>query len=201
MTTEQQTQADTIRNKYNADMNNIRGNRTLSGDGKRAAIAKLYVDTSASLDALADEQTGNGAARAATLERTVFGLPVNAPTADVVSYRDALDRVSSIEPTNPRAGELLTSMYKTAKLSGDSILGKAILLAAFDNRNVDLINEYIEDNPSLDAAISELWDVRFANRVDPTAMWIFHLPKPDEFANLDDVSIRAIAASKSTATA
>jgi hypothetical protein len=196
--TTQQDQATAIQTTYQANVAKIRANASLSGNGKRIELAKEYTTAKTASDALLEDQGATSATRNATLERQLFGLPINAPTADTVSYRDALDRVSNIDWTSPDASGELARMYANAKLSNDTILGKAILSQAFAFRNVDLINQYAEDNPSQAAAIDELWTAQNANRSNLLGNMAFYTMKPTELGALDDVSIAALARQSTT---
>ncbi|WP_157509995.1 hypothetical protein [Frondihabitans sp. Leaf304] len=192
MATPEQDRATVLSTAYQATIKSIQGNTSLSGEGKRIAIAKQYVATKDQLTALSEQQTTKSRKRQADLERNLFGLRANAPTVDTVSYRDALDRVSNLDWQDGSAPRDLDRMYTNAQLSADTILTKAILSQAFAARLEPLVERYIADNPAAEADVVELWTAQ-ASTTNLVDNWAFVIYKPSELGALDDTTIRALA--------
>lgn len=192
MTTQQDT-ATELRTTYDAAVAKINAGTTLTLDGKKIALAKLYVPLKDQLDGLRDQQYGGQKTRLEALEKTVFGLPANAPTADTVSYRDALDRVTSLDMADSGTPAALARLYETAKVSSDTILTKAIIFRAFDLDLADLINAYLQDNPEQDATVTELWNLIHAPQNNTIADFIFLLTPPALLTGMAELSIRNLA--------
>ncbi|MET3450100.1 hypothetical protein [Curtobacterium sp. 1544] len=193
-TTKQHELAETTRQAYQRRVEEIRNDRRFTPEAKQQAIAKLYRDTNHQLGKLRDERDGALGTRRATLEAEMFGLPKYASTSDTLSYRDALDRVSRAED-----GAALTALYKTAALSNDSILTKAILAKAYNDGEVDVINRYLEDHTTLEAKAQELWDIRYGDEGAGQSLqnafndFVFQADKPNEIRALSDSMIEEAA--------
>jgi hypothetical protein len=122
MATPEETKASIIAlvTQYNANVKTTREDLTLSPLGKRRALQALYDSTSArvaDLRSTIDRDT-NGDRR--TLERRLFGLAAGADATEVVSYRDATDRVATAKKP-AEVGDLM----ERAAGTGDEMLVRA----------------------------------------------------------------------------
>jgi hypothetical protein len=182
-------QAENTKTEFQRRADTIRADNRLTPQGKQQAIAKLYTSTRATLDALGTTHDTGRATRRATLERNLFGLKAGALSTDTISYRDAMDRVSSVKDEAD-----LAPILRTANLSGDTILGKAVLARAFELGEVGTINQYIEATPALEKDVVELWGLSapddFQSMFDDT---MFAVQKPTEIAALSDSAINGMA--------
>lgn len=149
-------QAQAIRDGFEAQITRIRSDQNISEIGKITQIAKLYDSEQAKLTTLQTTKDSATAALKARLQTQLFGLPSWASSSDVMSLRDANDRVSTIDDVRD-ASELL----ETAQMNGDTTLGKAILQRAFKERMSwdPLIQSYGDNNPALVDSIQSLLSI------------------------------------------
>ncbi|MGV9600793.1 hypothetical protein ACWDR1_29450 [Streptosporangium sandarakinum] len=143
---------------FNAQLAEIRDNPQLSELGKREQIRELYDQAKPIVEQLRAEATKTTQTTVADLERRLFGLADNDPTA-VISYRDAVDRVAAIK-TPTELGEVMERAHR----SGDATLLRAGFHHAFrksrDPLGSDdwqhLVNEYVEHNPDAGDDLAQL---------------------------------------------
>ena len=185
-------QAEKTKTEFQRRAAAIRADNRLSPQVKQQAMAKLYATTKPALEALGATHDTGRAERRATLERDLFGLKPGALSTDTISYRDAMDRVSSVKDEAD-----LAPILRTANLSGDTILGKAVLARAFELGEVGTINQYIEATPDLEKDVVELWGLSapndFQSMFDDT---MFAIQKPTEIAALSDSAINGMASTE-----
>jgi hypothetical protein len=193
-------QADALKVAYQSALTKIQTDVTLSTAGKNIQIAAAYISVKDRLDALNATQSNTSQTLADTLERSVFGLPTSATSTDITSYRDAFDRLSTVDPSDPATARTITTMLDNAKRSGDSILTKAVLSYAFDTKDTDVINRIILDNPTWEANVEALWSIKTAP-TDLLASWQFIVTRPTELQSMDEYSIRVLAKSNPGTTA
>jgi hypothetical protein len=105
---------------YRARVESIRSDATLSALGKRRQLERLYGETKPAVDALRQRTGCEEHTSRQELERRLFGLPRGASSADVISFRDATDRVAAI-----RRPEELAELMERAATSGDDMLLRA----------------------------------------------------------------------------
>lgn len=153
MATPDETKAQIVAivEQYSADVKAVREDITLSPLGRYRGLQQLYDTTSqqvANLRSTLDQNT-NGDRR--TLERRLFGLPSGADASDVVSYRDAQDRVA-----DAKRAEDLGELMERAAGSGDEMLLRAGFARAWrESLNpmgsdvwADLVSEYLDQHPA-----------------------------------------------------
>ncbi|MFF1876031.1 hypothetical protein, partial [Kitasatospora herbaricolor] len=187
----QHEKASELLAQYDSQLDNIRSNANLSAQGRQDAIAKLWGRTAKALNALSDSLIGARKNQRSSLERQVFGLKLGAPTEDVVSYRDANERVSEINDAR-EADDLLSS----AVLGSDTILAKALLARAFANGWVDIVNAYVAAYPNTEPAVDDLWNIAKPGKgnIIDTRDWLFQpRMKPIEIQMFDDATLIAQA--------
>lgn len=137
--------------QYNADVRAAREDLTLSPLGRYQRLQTLYTTARDRVGQLRSglDQSTNGDRR--TLERRLFGLPGSAGAADVVSFRDAQDRVASV-----KRAEDLGELMERASTSGDEMLLRAGFARAWqESANplgsdtwAGLVAEYLDQYPS-----------------------------------------------------
>lgn len=139
--------------------------------------------------------TANTASTSYKLDaETVFGTRGLAgdPAVNVVSLRDAQDRVSILEYDSTKLQRLLDK----ASLTGDATLARAIVEAAIDSGDSDTVQAFQAAYPSSAEATARLWNAntRKSATVDVvTAMRLAAL-KPAALSSLQDYEIAAAAA-------
>jgi hypothetical protein len=195
------TDAETIRENAEAAYARVRNRGELTPAAIATLLARTYVDAKAQMEALAQRSGADVAAKSRRLYQSAFGIDDIAGNNGVdrasasVSYRDAQDRVASLEsPVD--AGSLLTR----AENSGDELLARAIAQRAFDQAPMDagwgeLLDRYLASRPKAVQAVSDLLDMRTKPSV--AAMFAFIISTPPELAGLAEYQIQALAADRS----
>jgi hypothetical protein len=122
----------------------------------------------------------------------VFRLVGQQSAQNVISYRDAQDRVAAL---GFRDEDKALALCHRPELSGDSMLAGALVNRALEAGWVNLANSYIEANPYKGDKDEELWDLQGAKpgstgnvREDIVNSMVFHLQKTSE---LDHVHIHS----------
>lgn len=148
--------ASNLRADQSAKIAAIRADRTLSDTGKQQQIAQVHLKTRGAIEAQSKRETEAVAKALGDLERRVFGLMPSTPQ-DVVYYRDAQERVSRFTSDDrTRAGELL----HLAHLSGDDILGAAIVRRALAFGWDEIVNAHTEQHPAVATDLKDLSDLQ-----------------------------------------
>lgn len=187
-----------LRSEQRQRIEAIRQDRNLSPDGRRAQIAALYLRNKREVAALEQREAATRTNRVNEIRKTVFGLSGNPGPQDVISYRDAQDRVANLEADDEAKA---AQLFDRAQLSGDSILAAAVVNRALEAGWVGVANSYIEANPYKGAMVEELWDLNQANADSQTnivkvmeSSAAFHLDKPHELSHVHlESQIEAIA--------
>ncbi|SCX37977.1 hypothetical protein SAMN03159343_0256 [Klenkia marina] len=166
----------------------IRADRNLSDEGKRANLLSVHQAASKQLRAEHDRIRERDTKHKADLERRLFGLTPHALGADVISYRDALDRASRIQNAD-QANELLSM----ARGSGDKVLERAVFAHAYEMAGPsaapwnELVTAYLQARPDLQADVDELSRVSHADSILDTQMQL-RMQMPAELAGHVDAS-------------
>ncbi|MFJ3319369.1 hypothetical protein [Curtobacterium sp. NPDC086286] len=198
--TKQHEQAHELKTRYLSQVAAVQNDNRLTPEGKRSKLAKLHANTVQQLSKLKRERDAALTTRRADLERQLFGLPATAPTSDTVSYRDALDRVT--RAAEAKDDKAMHQLYDNAKLTGDSILTKAILGHAYRSGSADLVNRYLNEpgNEALDQKGVELWQLMRGDdgagdqMTNATNDWVFEADKPAEIRAYSESIIQQMAA-------
>ena len=188
-TTDQQRKAaDTIA-AYQARIEAIRSDPTLSPEGKRNRMAGIYVTTRDTVARLqADEQAATSARRT-TLERDLFGLTGFTDASAAISYRDAQDRASGI--TDERDALRLLNQ---AELSGDDHLAKAVALRSLQEAWPAVSAAYATARPGVAAKMQELANMSTTGVADSlSAAAAYYMSAPRELAGIPDRTIDELA--------
>lgn len=112
--------AETIRERYRADVEKVRGNRDLSDEGRRRQLALLFTRTRNELREQAEKEREVLERRSSELERKLFAGG-DQLWQDPVSKRDAATRAAQLK-TSDEALRLLGQ----AELTSDGDLARAI---------------------------------------------------------------------------
>jgi uncharacterized protein YidB (DUF937 family) len=132
---------------YNAKLQHIRADRTLSELGRREAIRAAYDQTVQTVSKAKAEDAAKRETQRSGLQRQLFGLSPAATPDEVVAYRDAQDRVAQVKDATA-LGELMQRAHD----AGDRQLLKAAAAHAFaSSRSINggqhfgqLVDEYAE---------------------------------------------------------
>ncbi|QSZ54496.1 hypothetical protein RI444_07650 [Paenarthrobacter sp. AT5] len=191
--------AEKLRADQRQQIEAIRANRNLSPEGKRAQIASVYLRAKKEVAKLEQQEATARANRIHSLRKSVFGLGLGYQSAqDMISYRDAQDRVASLgHDDEDKASQLLDR----AELSGDTVLASAVVNRALEAGWVNVANAYIEAHPHYGSMVEELWDLNQASPENETNIgkafensFAFHLEKPHEIGHLNmESQIEAVA--------
>lgn len=111
---------------FDADVERIRSDKTLSDHGRREALQTAYDQTMKTVNTVKAEHEKKREAQRSELARRLFGLPPAARPDEVASFRDAADRVAKIADPE-ELGRLMQSAHDV----GDRDLLKAAASAAF----------------------------------------------------------------------
>lgn len=200
-TTREATEAEQIRAQQRARIEEIRANRNLSPEGKRAAIARVHLESKNEVTRLEKQEATNRTSRIADIRKQVFGLGAGTSAQDIISYRDAQDRVAGLNHDDEAKA---LELYDRAELSGDTVLTAALVNRAMEAGWVGLANTYIDANPYKGNLVEELWDLKQAdpsmtsNPQDAIVNSLaFHIEKPRELGNVHmDSQIQELANSE-----
>lgn len=137
---------------FNTQLAKIRADKHLSDLGRRERIVALTDATRAEAARLRGDADAKAGAQRKALERRIFGLSPAASSSDVISFRDAQDRVERV-----KSAEELASLMERAATTGDRALLRAGFAKAFErSRNAlsggqweGLVSEYVNDHPEV----------------------------------------------------
>ncbi len=187
-----------IKDQWRETIESIRADRDLSKEGRLRRIAGAYLTTVAELDAVDNSDRRQATDRRASLVRSLFGsTPLNG--SDVISFRDAHDRVAALSGDDEDAA---LHLLEQAELSGDTYLAKAIAQRGITEVWVRVLNAYAEAHPGTESSLQELLDITLtetgSGRSEALARDIarrsaFDLEVPVELTGWSDFDIRAAA--------
>lgn len=185
---------DEIHRALAAELARHRANTQLSPEGRQRAIAKAYTRAQDKLDSIRQTQVKTTANARNDVEARLFGLPKYSDPAAVIGYRDAQDRAGRIE----NVGEA-QQMLRRAQISGDTQLARAILGRAFETGWGDVVDAYVEADPSIANDVDSLinlnvGDARAATRAERLATdMTYKVGRPQELSGLNDTKIAQLA--------
>ncbi len=125
--TQTRERAHYVQTRYTQDVQDIRADSHLSGEGKRRALAQAYLRTRDKLQQLQKKESEEIARRRRELERSLFGLSAGRGDAAMLSLRDAQQRVASL-----KAPAQALTLLAAAERTGDDILARAVAAHAWD---------------------------------------------------------------------
>ena len=188
-TTDQQRKAADTITAYQARIEAIRAEPTLSPEGKRNRMAGIYVTTRDTVARLQADDQAATSARRTTLERDLFGLTGFTDASAAISFRDAQDRASGI--TDERDALRLLNQ---AELSGDDHLAKAVALRSIQEAWPAVSAAYATARPGAAAKMQELASVSTTGIADfLSASASYYMPAPRELAGIPDHTIDELA--------
>lgn len=157
-----QTRGFEIKAQLQRDVERVNADATLSPLGRNEKIAALQEAARVDLGSLRLAQQRDADSQRKRLEDRLFGHPTSYDPAEIVSRRDAAERVASLEKVALDSSKAV-EMMKSAIRNGDRALERELLRAAYDGQWVDVINVVAGARPSSDADINALWDIRHPN--------------------------------------
>ena len=179
-----QAQGFALQEKLQRDIDRVNSDTSLSPLGKNEKIAALQEAARANLGSLRQAQQLDADSQRKRLEDKLFGHPTSYEPAEIVSRRDAAERVASLEKVTLNPSKAVELM-KSAIRNGDKALERELLRAAYDGQWVDVINVVADARPSSDPDIKSLWDIRHPN---PNNLFINGLTDVGAF-NVGDVEL------------
>jgi hypothetical protein len=127
--TPERGRADKVRARYNAEVEQIRGQRNLSDDGRRARLAEAVVKARADLDRLRAEEADRVTSRRDQIVRDFFGH-VRPSDNRIISIRDAETRAVQVKTPDEAA-----ALMNRAEQNGDDVLLRALARECAQRRN------------------------------------------------------------------
>ncbi|MDH6460885.1 hypothetical protein M2302_001051 [Micromonospora sp. A200] len=194
-----QEQAQKLFTEYSETVERIRGNKAASREGKRADLARTYLNTRQRMDAIFASEDTQRADRRRELERRLFGMPkltglASDPATMMIGHRDAMDRAARITSTDDAL-----ALLRRALTSGDEQLARAIVQWGYEKRDTAVVDAYSDARPHLDPDLAELWQM--PTDKNPTQAGVermrremnYPVTKPAELADVDDMHLLAVA--------
>lgn len=182
------------REQYSKTVESTRANTRLTDDGRREQIAKAYLDARDQMDSLRAARTSKLASRTAGLERTLFGIKPTSSAQDVISARDAADRVDALA-LGDVAG--LSALLDRAIRIGDTVLAKECLRRGWDERSDHIIEKYSAAYPRDSVALEQLAQLAHDDDSGTLAADIsevaFYLPPPPELVHFTEHQMEQLA--------
>ena len=175
-----------IRNGLDNTIRNIRSNPNYSDTGRRREMAKATVAARREADQLKAQFTTKRAAERTRLERQLFGVNSNDPSA-VILMRDSQDRAAKLDSSDDA-----TAMLNRAQQTGDTYLARAVAQRASTQGWNDIVNTYADTTGTRD-----LFDALADNPDGPNTRtadaMVFQIPAPTELRGMADHDLQHIA--------
>ena len=129
---------------YQERLDDIRKDWTLSDEAKRQTLQDLYSKHLRTHEELAPEHRRTVAEKVEDTRKRAFKAPKTGGVAalDMLSYRDALDRVGRTR--EPRE---LQETLDRARWTGDKALAKPVLYRGYEPQNHGIVQSYFQANP------------------------------------------------------
>lgn len=193
-----QERAEQIRSTAAAEYQRISSRGDLTVPAIQVLLARAYVKGKSEMDALRERTSSTSTANSRHFYQAAFGIDdiagasgVNRASASV-SYRDAQDRVASLD--SPQAADYL---FTRAENSGDELLARAIAQRAYDEGQFlgwgDILDRYLATRPAAQRAVNELLNAR-SNSMSASNLFAFVFIPPAQLGGLADYQIQALAA-------
>lgn len=170
-----------IRATMTNTVDSVRANTRISDIEKRDQIARAWLDAKKQIGALDTQTNATRTNRKQALERKLFGIPNTTDASHAISYRDALDRASAIDPTTNDGERQAVELMRRAEISGDTTLVRALLAVAYERQQVDVINAYANAHEADDADLNELWKIS----TEPIDSSVFAFAEPQAPREVD----------------
>lgn len=175
---------DGIRNLYKDELSEIRKDPTLSEDGRRARIARSYVDATERMNRLRGELDTAVNAERNRLEKRAFG-PGTVDPLERLQHRDAMERANRLGNQ-----EEAIALLNQARISGDDALGRAVMYKANAKHWSEAINTWEAASPGTVDLLNQMHDLPDQHLNNVAA---FALGSPSEFASYDSHGIKRFA--------
>lgn len=144
--------------RYTEKVAEIRADQNLSDLGRRNAIVAEYTKARTEVDRLRGDDVAADYARQKALKQRLFGLSGSASSSDVISFRDAQDRVEKVKS----AQELGDLMERASSVGDRSLLQAGFGLAYERSSRLGsgggwdaIVGEYVEQFPSAAGDLAE----------------------------------------------
>lgn len=189
--------ADRARASAEASYSAIRANTDLTPTAMQRGLAKAYLNSKATIDALAGNAGVETAANLAAAKRAVFGIddmtrrmtPAE-QTAAQQSFRDAQQRAAALTTETEALG-----LLDTANNVGDELLARAVgnqALTSFAGWP-NVTERYFADRPDKAAAWQRMTEL--GRPAGAATMFEFAVPRPGELAGMTDGQLATLAQS------
>jgi hypothetical protein len=168
----------------------IRSNRGLSPAAIRQRIAKAYVETRSSIEAVRGAEAKLISEKALSLQRQLFGTYETDPSS-IIAFRDAQDRAERLE--SPQAAK---AVLHRALMTDDRTLASAILSRAVNDRWHVVVDQYNSAHPEQVEKLSDLQSIiqlQSSPQANVMAGLQWLTPKPKEFAGATDTHLGQVA--------
>ncbi len=141
-----QEKMQTNQRRYRQRVEQIRADEDLNEHARRRHLKEAHQEARTKHGELFEAQRQQITERLEKKRKAVLGPPhiSGADKASLaISYRDALDRVSSITES-----KVLTEKLQRAENTGDDVLARAILARGYELRDESVVGSYLEKYPN-----------------------------------------------------
>lgn len=192
--------ATSLKISFRDNLEAIRNDNSLTESGKQSQIARAYNEALAGIENARAEEERHASERREYLEADLFGITPLSGGADLISYRDAYDRVADIPQDG--AQDTALRLLTQAERSHDSHLAKAVIQRAMEEEWTPVLNRYAETRAGTEHKLQELFDMTagtsttFGLMAGFVAEGTYSLPVPIELRNLTQAGIQDVAAGR-----
>jgi hypothetical protein len=176
-----------VQQRLNADVNEIRENRSYTNQGRKREIAKATLQAKTQVAKIRAEHVADRTARRDKFERLAFGIVGEVDAGTLIAVRDAQDRADKITTEDDAA-----AMLHRATQTNDASLASAIGLRAYNRGWTDVATNWA-DAWDKTAYLEEFHDIPGGKNTTAADSLIFRVPAPQELSGLTDPDIKTIA--------
>lgn len=192
-----------VRRHYADRCKEIRADKTLSDDGRRAHLARAYLAAKRDMQQVLDKDSAARDKRHREAEEALFGFHDVVPwtvahndPAVAISRRDATDRAGALKtPTEA------LSLLARANASGDRILGKAVAAHAYEQGWTAVIDAYAQREPAFADKVAQLDQARGGGAGLFAESMAYSLPRPSELGHADEHAVAQMVAEQGDSAA
>ncbi len=167
------------------EVDQIRADSRFTVGGRTQELAKALLKHRQRAESLRDSYRSEIEDSRAGLQRKLFGMPAGSDPAAMMTYRDAVDRVSQLK--SPIA---ISDMLGRALDNGDDILARAAAGQAHRYGMKTIVDKYATAT-GRGAELDELDSLRGGN--ENVENLLFLVPAPSELRGFGDAQIRRVA--------
>lgn len=191
------TDVATIRSRkaeYQQRVVAIRRDPRTSAERKQALLAREYVTLRTYLDRERASGQREAQARAVNVQQRLFGSVNAIDPATAISFRDAAERADTTKET-------ALALVQRALITGDQILARGALSAAFAHGWVDVVRAYADAYPKDAPLIDEAREVLFPDASEAGERRLAERllystgSKPEELERFGDDDLQKLATS------